>query len=59
MFSDAEEAELESYLVQASRIGFPLTTKAVRGLAYELAKKNQKRYPKSWDEKGLVGEDWI
>lgn len=40
-------------------MGFPITTDVLRKLAYELATRNKKKYPKSWAEEEKAGRDWL
>ncbi|KAJ4435413.1 hypothetical protein ANN_18028 [Periplaneta americana] len=38
---------------------YGLTKKDVRQLAYKFAKANGKKYPQSWDEDQIAGEEWM
>ncbi|XP_076439387.1 uncharacterized protein LOC143278438 [Babylonia areolata] len=58
VFSQSEEEELVEYIIKASRIGFPVDTKTLRRLAYQLAERNTKKFPDTW-ETGRTGEDWL
>lgn len=49
VFSDAEEINLQDYLLHCSAVNYGLTTKEVRKLAYEMAKKNDMNMPSSWE----------
>lgn len=59
VFSDEEESDIEEYLIKASRIHHGLTKLQVRELCYQLAVKNGKCMPKSWEKNKLAGEDWF
>lgn len=59
VFTVAEETELTEYILKASRIGFPLDTKTIRSLAFQLAERNHKPYPSTWSEQGLAGLEWM
>ena len=59
VFSADEELVLKDYLVKAAEIQYGLTCKQVRELAYQLAVRNKKKFPPSWDENKSAGEDWF
>lgn len=59
VFSVQLEKELEQYLLQASRHLHGLTKSNLRDLAYEYAKENNCKYPKSWDDNQKAGMDWV
>nr|XP_039252971.1 jerky protein homolog-like [Styela clava] len=59
IFSDEEEGELSSYLLQASRHYYGLRKDEVRELAYEMAVKNGTNIPRSWVENSRAGRDWL
>ncbi|GFO30943.1 tigger transposable element-derived protein 6-like protein [Plakobranchus ocellatus] len=59
VFSEAEELELTEYVLKASRIGFPLDSKSIRKLSYQLAEKNNMSFPPSWAVNEMAGEDWL
>ena len=48
-----------SPVLKASRIGFPLDTKTIRTLAFQLAEQNHKAYPSAWNDQGLAGFEWM
>lgn len=58
IFSDEEEKELSHYLGIMARMNHGLTTNLVDKLAYDLAVKNNKEYPKKWDEEKKAGYFW-
>lgn len=58
VFSPQEETELCKYLEHMARMNHGLTTKMMSKLAYDLAIKNNKTYPKSWDKEKLAGYFW-
>lgn len=53
------EVILEEYLLTSQKMFYGLTTKKCRELAYQYAEKNNLKFPKSWKEKKLAGEDWF
>lgn len=59
IFTDEQEAELEQYLLLASRIYFGLSPKEIRKMAFELAISNNLKVPKSWESNKLAGSDWF
>ncbi|KAK2710067.1 hypothetical protein QYM36_013666 [Artemia franciscana] len=48
----------ESYILLSSRMNYGLTKKRTKKLAWEFAKANTLKYPKSWDDNEAAGEDW-
>lgn len=58
VFTDLEEEELAKYLEIMARMNHGLTTTLIDKLAYELAVKNKKDYPKVWDEEKKAGYFW-
>lgn len=58
VFSVEEENELSQYLDVMARMNHGLTTKMIARLAYDLAVKNNKRYPESWDKEKQAGYFW-
>jgi len=56
-FTEAEESELEEFLLDMARRDFPLTESDIRNLAFQYAKKNNmKVFP---DDKQRAGYYWI
>jgi len=56
-FTEAEETELEEFLLDMARRGFPLTESDTRDLAFQYAKKNNmKVFP---DDKQRAGYYWM
>jgi len=56
-FTEAEESELEEFLLDMARRGFPLTESDIRNLAFQYAKKNNmKVFP---DDKQRAGYYWM
>ena len=45
VFTEGEEKELAKYILDVSRMYFPITTGILRQLAYELVIRNSKKYP--------------
>lgn len=58
MFSEDEERELALYLETMARMNHGLNTAMVDEVAYDLAFKNNKKYPASWDELKKAGYCW-
>jgi len=58
IFSSDEEQELAEYLLTASQLYYGLTISALRKLAFQLAKKNNKKFPKSWETNETAGKEW-
>jgi hypothetical protein len=65
VFSDDEEALLKDYCVDASKMGYGLSTIKLRSLAFQFAMKLGKRLPHTrkggpspWIIKQEAGEDW-
>lgn len=58
VFSAEEENELAKYLETMARMNHGLTTKMISKLAYDLAVKNNKKYPESWDQEKRAGYYW-
>ncbi|KAL8613418.1 hypothetical protein ACOMHN_057138 [Nucella lapillus] len=59
VFTAEEELEIRDYILKTTCIGFPLDTKTVRRLAFQLAEKKQKSCPSTWKEQGLTGIEWM
>ena len=59
VFTEGEEKELAKYILDASRMGFPISTDVLRQLAYELASRNKKKFPASWGKEEKAGRDWL
>lgn len=59
VFSLAEEKELFDYVMFACKIFHGLTKKQIKSLAYQLAVKNNKTFPRSWELNEEAGEDWL
>ena len=59
VFTDAEEKILKEYLITACQIHYCKSRKALRKLVLELAVRNGKTYPTSWDKNQCAGEDWF
>lgn len=59
VFSPALEKLLVEYVLEASAIYYGLTMKELRSLAYEFATKNKLKFPQSWEDNKMAGEDWL
>lgn len=57
-FTAEEEAELAKYLDIMAWMNHGLTTNLIDKLAYDLAVKNGKNYPKVWDKDKKAGYFW-
>lgn len=51
VFSTQEEAVLNNYIIDCSKMHYGLTCIQVRKLAYEFATSNNLKIPQSWNEK--------
>lgn len=58
VFSEHEESEIASYLEIMARMNHGLNTNLVDKLAYDLAVRNNKKYPESWDREKKAGYFW-
>jgi len=58
VFTSAMEAEIVQYAVHAANIFHGLTLTELRQFAFDLAKGNNLRMPRSWSENGTAGLDW-
>jgi len=66
IFTESEEKELVEYSLRASKMGFGLSSGKLRTLAYEYAKKPNKRFPhcrrgraNSWEKEKQAGKEWF
>jgi len=59
LLSDAEEAELVKYLLDASKMFFGLSPKETRKLAFQFATDLGKPVPEKWKITLSAGEDWF
>lgn len=59
VFSPVQEKDLVEYLLKCSDIYFGLTPKDIRLLAYQFAKKLNVKYPETWNENEMAGEEWL
>lgn len=59
VFPKQLEQQLFDYLIKASKILYGLTLRQCLVFAYDLAKVNNLKYPKSWDENKCAGYDWL
>ncbi|XP_071582164.1 uncharacterized protein [Temnothorax nylanderi] len=58
MDSETEKTLVE-YLVHYNDMYFGLSAKETRGLAFDLAKKLNRKVPASWEAARMAGEDWL
>lgn len=56
VFSNAEEALLVKHIENVAKKQNGVTKKNVRQLAFEFAKKHNKKYPEKWDDEQTAGE---
>ncbi|XP_072949708.1 uncharacterized protein mod(mdg4) isoform X1 [Epargyreus clarus] len=59
VFDRTEERSLVEYLKDVALLQFGLTHKDVKILAYQFAKANGNKYPKSWDTNKMAGDCWM
>lgn len=59
VFTDDEEAKLGDYIKYTSDLYYGLTTKTVRNLAFQCAKKFEKKMPSTWIKNETAGKDWF
>ena len=57
VFTGGEEAQLEQYIIQASKIHAGLTKKMVREFAFEYAVELKKKCPPSWHKNKITGKE--
>ncbi|KAH9643097.1 hypothetical protein HF086_008813 [Spodoptera exigua] len=59
VFSTEEEALLNNYIIECSKMHYGLTIIQVRKLAYEFAKANQLNFHPSWHHNKMAGKEWL
>ena len=59
VFDDMEEGQLQNYLFTASKHHHSLTTVETRKLAFQFARKNNKKTPPGWEAFQIAGSDWF
>ncbi|XP_073956414.1 uncharacterized protein [Choristoneura fumiferana] len=59
VFTAEEEIQLNTYILNCSKMHYGLTIVQVRKLAYEFAKAKKLRYPHTWDHNKMAGKDWL
>lgn len=59
VFSEYGENCLVKYIETVAKMQYGQTKKGVRQLAYKFAEANGKKYPQSWDEEQIAGEEWM
>ena len=59
IFTDAQEAEMEIYLLDCSARFHGLTAMSFRMLVYALAKENKLKFPTKWNENNIAGKEWF
>lgn len=59
VFPKVLEDQLKEYLIMSSKMHHGLTRKSAMQLAYELAKRNNLKFPDSWNTKQQAGVDWL
>ncbi|XP_050506078.1 uncharacterized protein LOC126884227 [Diabrotica virgifera virgifera] len=59
VFTAEQENLLEEYLKKASDIYFGLSVKEVRKFGYEYAQALKVKFPDSWNQNQIAGEDWF
>jgi len=59
VFNDEEKIKLNEYLKTVAKMQYVLTKRGVRKLAYKFALANNKKYPSTWDDNKMAGEEWM
>lgn len=59
VFTEEQETSLHDYIIDCADKFYGLTSKDCRINAFQMAKKNQINMPKSWEENGIAGRDWL
>lgn len=59
IFSREQEADPGEYLQICSKMAYGLLTAALRKLAYAMAKENNIKIPRSWEENKIAGKEWM
>lgn len=59
VFSSDQELILKEYYTKCANLFYGLSITDCRQVAYEMAKTNGIRLPKSWTENRLAGLDWL
>lgn len=61
IFPKVLEDELAEYCIEVARMGYGLSVRQARELAYEVADKNREKLkiPPSWDKEKIAGIEWF
>lgn len=59
LFNDDQEKELGEYIEFSSTIYFGLSTKEIRSLAFECARRNNIDVPANWNDTNMASCDWL
>ena len=59
IFNQEEEKSIEDYVVKYSQMNYGLIKVNVQRMVYELAIKNNKNIPDSWNKNKSAGRDWL
>ena len=59
IFNQEEEKSIEDYEVKYSQMNYGLIKVNVQRMVYELAIKNNKNIPDSWNKNKSAGRDWL
>nr|CAI5851174.1 unnamed protein product [Callosobruchus analis] len=59
VFSLEQEKVLSDYFRYCALLFYGLSTKDCRKVAYQMAKKNNLKIPKSWTTHEMAGKDWL
>ncbi|KAK3923478.1 Tigger transposable element-derived protein 1 [Frankliniella fusca] len=59
IFSTVLEDSIASYCIEVARMGYGLSVEMVRELAFEVAQKNNLKFPTSWVTNQKAGIDWF
>ncbi|CAH1109551.1 unnamed protein product [Psylliodes chrysocephalus] len=59
VFTNAQERDLKQYFIDCSLMFYGLTTDDCRQVAYQMAKINNIKMPKNWEDRSKAGIDWL
>lgn len=59
IFTSEQEKELSDYIEYCAQLFYGLTTKDCRRVAYQMAKANNIKIPRSWIDSEMAGFEWL
>ncbi|XP_039280433.1 uncharacterized protein LOC120350563 [Nilaparvata lugens] len=59
IFTDQQEKDLATFLVESAKMFYGLSTQEARKLAWEMADRNEIQCPVSREQKKMAGKDWL